>query len=347
MEYRENPMFGRRVFFLNPPLSVENSIIPSLKDEEYEVYIIREYSLAKPVLKANENAICFIFIDDELSLDAWFNFIKSFENDESLKSIFLGVISIKTKPKDQERFLMELKLPGGFVMLDKKMENVTQTLEGILKINGAKGVRKCIRLDLKDTKDVNGYFTNGSALYSLKLVDISALGFATVVPAKMAPLFQKGKVITNLSITMKRFSFVCSIVVLNASVKGDSCVVVMMFPSDTSMQIKRKIHDFVFETLELRYRIFLEGLNRDMTDYNIRIRADGEAAADDETVTDAEAVEDVQEITESEEVQAESEVKTEPVEEKPEEGKADSAPEVQTADSDKKDEPEAAKQNEV
>ena len=33
MEYRENPMFGRRVFFLNPPLSVENSVIPVLKDK--------------------------------------------------------------------------------------------------------------------------------------------------------------------------------------------------------------------------------------------------------------------------------------------------------------------------
>jgi len=64
MEYRENPMFGRKVFFLNPPLSIENFVVDGLKDEEYEVYIIREYSLAKPVLKHFENAICFIYIDD-------------------------------------------------------------------------------------------------------------------------------------------------------------------------------------------------------------------------------------------------------------------------------------------
>lgn len=276
MEYRENPMFGRRVFFLNPPLSVENSILPVLKSKDYEVYIIRESSCAKPVLKKNENAICFIFIDDELALDGWYNFIKSFETDPSLKSIFLGVMSYKAKPKEQENFMMNLKLPGGFVMLEKNLEQATATIEGILKINGAKGVRKCIRLELNDNNDVNGYFTNGSMLYSFKLVDISALGCAAVVSAKMAGIFQKGRVIQNVSITMKRYSFVCSIVVYNTKITNDSCLVVMMFNSDTSMNVRKKIHDFIYETLDIRHRIVLENIARDMTDYTVRQRVEGE-----------------------------------------------------------------------
>jgi len=309
MEYRENPMFGRRVFFLNPPLSIENSVLPVLKDQDYEVYVIREYASAKPVLKHHENAICFIFIDDELSLDAWFNFIKSFETDPELKSIFLGALSIKAKQKDQERFMMNLKLPGGFVMLEKNMEKTTETLEGILRINGAKGVRKCIRLELNDNNDVNGYFTNGSMLYSFRLVDISAIGFAAVVPAKMANIFQKGRVIPNVSITMKRYSFVCTIVVYNAKVTGDSCLVVMMLSPDTSVHVKKKIHDFIYEVLELRHRIFLENIVADMTDYNIRKKEPGEEDEPedlDETVENqgkeneasADEIEEVEEVEE-------------------------------------------------
>ena len=289
MEYRENPMFGRRVFFLNPPLSVENSIIPVLKDNNYEVYIIREYTCAKPILRMHENAICFIFIDDVLSFDAWFNFIKSFENDPSLQSIFLGVLSIKTKPKDQERFLMNLKLPGGFVLLEKNMEISEQAIEGILKINGALGVRKCIRLELSDNNDVNGYFTNGAMLYSFRLVNISELGFAAVIPAKMANVFQQGRVIPNVSITMKRFSFVCSIVVYKTVIVKDSCTVVAMLHPETSSAVKRKIHNFIYDTLEIRHRIVLESIARDMTDYNIRVRVEGE----EEVVEDAEAVEEI------------------------------------------------------
>ncbi len=288
MEYRENPMFGRRVFFLNPPLSVENSVIPVLKDKEYEVYIIREYNTAKPILRNHDNAICFIFVDDVLSMDAWYNFIKSFENDPSLQSIFLGVLSIKAKPKEQERFMMNLKLPGGFVILEKQMNNNAETIEGILNINGARGVRKCIRLELDDSNDVNGYFTNGTMLYSFRLVNISELGFAAMVPAKMGAIFQPGKVIPNVSITMKRFSFVCSIVVYKASmVKGSVLVVAMLHP-ETSAVVKKKIHDFLYDTLELRHRIVLENIARDMTDYNVRVRAEGE----EEEIAEAEEIEE-------------------------------------------------------
>lgn len=303
MEYRENPMFGRRVFFLNPPLSVENSVLPVLKDQDYEVYVIREYACAKPVLKLNENAICFIFIDDELTFDGWFNFIKSFETDDSLKSIFLGVLSLKAKPKDQEHFMMNLKLPGGFVMLEKNMETSTETIEGILKINGAKGVRKCIRLELKDNNDVNGYFTNGTMLYSFRLVDISSLGFAAVVPAKMGGYFQKGRVIPNVSITMKRYSFVCSIVVYNAKVTGDTCLVVMMLHPETSKNVRKKIHDFVYESLELRHRLVVEAIPRDFTDYSVRLKDPSEKEED--------AVEDAEELSEEVKDTAQSENKEE------------------------------------
>lgn len=200
MGYRENPIFGRKVFFLNPPLSIENNVVDNLKLLEYEVYIIREYNLAKPVLRNYGNSICFIYIDDEMPLESWFNFIKSFENDETLNKVFLGVLSYKTKPKEQEYFLMNLKLPGGFVRLDKKVEEISKQLEGILEINGAKGVRKVIRLDLKDSKDVNGYFNYGTILYSFRLVDISVMGFATITSAKMGQIFKKGSFIKNISI---------------------------------------------------------------------------------------------------------------------------------------------------
>ena len=135
MEYRENPMFGRKIFFLNPPLSIENGVAENLKEKEFEVYIIREYTLAKPLLRHYPNAICWIFIDDVLSFDAWYNFIKSFEYDDELKSIFIGILTARAKPKDQETFILNLKLPGGFVRLDQKGEEVTNQLIGILDLN--------------------------------------------------------------------------------------------------------------------------------------------------------------------------------------------------------------------
>ena len=269
MTYRENPLLGRKVFFLNPPLSIENYVIECLKGDDYEVYVIPDYTSAKPILRLYENAICFIFIDDGLTLEGWYNFIKSFEEDESLKSVFLGVISIKTKPKDQERFLMDLKLPGGFVMMDKKQEELYHQLDKILDINGARGVRKCIRLVVDESvKDVNGYFSYNGLLYSFKLVDISVLGFAAVTPVKMASIFIPGTVIKNVSFTMGRYSFVTNVIVLKKEIKDSNCTVIMLLDKKVAKSIKKDIHDFIYEILGRRHKDILNEVLRDMTNYN-------------------------------------------------------------------------------
>lgn len=314
MEYRENPLLGRKAFFLNPPLSVENYVIEALKSEEYEVYKISEVSCAKPVLRLFENAICFIFIDDVLSLDAWYNFIASFQDDPSLRSVFLGVLSVKTKPKDQERFLMSLKLPGGFVMLDKKIEETKNQLEGILKLNGAKGIRQCVRLELKDSKDVNGYFSLGSQLFSFRLVDISPMGFAAVMPARMAKYFKKGNFLNNVSITMGRYSFVCSISIYGVKLAGDECILVALLVDGTSKEVLQKIHNFVFENLDKRMKDIIASVNQDFTDYNVRYKDDGE-----------EEVENAEEVKEGDASKSEN-----PSEDGPGESETTSDPEKQS-----------------
>jgi len=264
-----------------------------------------------------------------LSVDGWYNFIKSFETDEDVKTVFLGVLTLKAKPKLQEKFLMDLKLPGGFVMLDQKPEDVFKQLEGILNINGAKGVRKVIRLDLKDTRDVNGYFSNGSTLYSFRLVDISSLGFAAVTPARMSAVFKKGSFLKNVSVTMGRYSFVCTIMIYSTKIVGDSCTVVAVFADTTPVQIRKKIHDFVYDTLEIRNRIFMEDLPHDFTDYNSKPIV----FADDENADD---VEEVEEVGEDGKEKSDGEPKPEG------ESKTDSEPEAEEKSEDVKTDAEAA-----
>ena len=124
MENRENPIFGRKVFFLNPTLSIQNVFVRKLQDLEYEVYTIEHYYDAKPVLSEYEDSICFINIDDQLTYKQWFNFIKSFEKDSSLETVFLGVISEKIRPHEKEEFLLKTKLAG---VTGLKAQGVTAT----------------------------------------------------------------------------------------------------------------------------------------------------------------------------------------------------------------------------
>ena len=285
MEYRENPKFGRKIFFLNPPLLVDNYMKDNLTDDEFEVYAISDYQLAKAALRHYENAICFIYIDDDLSMDGWYNFIKSFEIEEGLQSIFLGVMSYKAKPKDKERFLMNLKLPGGFIDLNQKPADLYAQVSGILTINGAKGIRKVIRLDLLDN-NVLGYFSHNNALIPFTLKDISTLGFAARAPLNIVDHFVNGRRIDNVSLTMGRYSVMCSIVIYNKKIENGACTVVAIFDDKLPKEDYKKIHDFIYATLAERNAEFMKNLTRDYANYEtMKFGGDPEPAkdADDKT----------------------------------------------------------------
>ena len=311
MEYRENPKFGRKIFFLNPPLLVDNYMKDNLTDDEFEVYAISDYQLAKAALRHYENAICFIYIDDDLSMDGWYNFIKSFEIEEGLQSIFLGVMSYKAKPKDKERFLMNLKLPGGFIDLNQKPADLYAQVSGILTINGAKGIRKVIRLDLQDN-NVLGYFSHNNALISFTLKDISTLGFAARAPLNIVDHFVNGRRIDNVSLTMGRYSVMCSIVIYNKKIENGACTVVAIFDDKLPKEDYKKIHDFIYATLAERNAEFMKNLTRDYANYEtMRFDVDPEPAKDaDDKTENGEAKTEGQAKTEGE-AKIEGKVKTE------------------------------------
>ena len=73
--------------------AIKKDIISNLRKKEYEVYIIESFRDAKNLLRKNPDSVLFINIDAQLSIGAWFNFLRSFYKEESLKTIQATVIS--------------------------------------------------------------------------------------------------------------------------------------------------------------------------------------------------------------------------------------------------------------
>src|SRR5574344_321425 len=265
---RENPIYGRKVFFLNPTLAINKFIVEKLRDLEYESYCIDDYRDAKPILRKSEDAICFINIDDQLSIREWFNFIKSFETDPTLQSIFIGVLSTRARKSDKETFIMNTKLPGGFVVLNGHLEDTLKNLIGILNINGAKGKRKFIRLDCPDRTDINGYVASGSKLYSFRLISISSQGFICVAPLDMAFLFKPKTLLKNVSLTVERINVIFSTVVVNVQLNANACIVIMLMTKGTSAEVKSIIKKYIFKVLDSQYKAFYTSSMKDMEDYS-------------------------------------------------------------------------------
>lgn len=267
IETREHPKFGRKVFFLNPPMSITSYVMDSLKEEQLEVYSIYDYRVAKQVLEFNPDSICFIFIDDELPLRGWYNFIQSFEDNEKLKSIFLGAISARIRPKDRENFLMNLKLPCGFVSLSGNINEVYQNLSGILKINGAKGNRQYVKLDCKDDLVVTGYFAEKLRLYQFIVSNMSTAGIAIKMPVSQGYNFVKNSVIDNICINIGKKTAVCAGLIFDVRIIDNVATAIILFTKQTPNDQRKSIRNFIFEKLQERFDLIQNNLNPDITNY--------------------------------------------------------------------------------
>lgn len=299
MEHRDLPALGRKVFFLNPPLSITTYVYDCLKEAQYEVYFIDNYTEAKPVLRLYPDALCFIFIDDQLSLREWYNFIQSFEGDESLKSIFLGVISARIRPADKEKFLMNLKLPGGFVMLGGPVAELYTTIKGILDVNGAMGKRRYLRLDNTRETDISGYLASGFRLYQFSIDTISTAGFTCKMDLKNGFAFTKNMVVQNICINLGRRTVVCTAAVFEVRQTPNETIAILLFTKETDKQSRVAIRNYIYQSLASHMHSIIKSQRPDNENYKDKV---SEKASEDETINSIEANEILNNIEDAQEV---------------------------------------------
>ena len=308
----ENPIIGRKIFFVNPPLYVENYLQPELKQHEYEAYVIKDYKYTKNALRKFPDALCFIFIDDELSYDEWFNFIQSFQKDEKLKTIFVGLMSAIIPNPVKERFMLNLSLPGGFIMLNEiKGAALIENIIGILELNGAKGRRKYIRLDCNGNVLINGYFANQTQLLQVSIANISSVGFTCYFPKSYGTALTKNMLVPSFSITLGRRSIVTPSVVFNVkSVDENNYFAVLLFLKQVGADDRKVIKNFIFEQLVQRFENLIYSLPPDVDDYSNRgvkaaeaaVDSDGSASSEKTEASDSEEnIEEAEEILEADE----------------------------------------------
>ena len=268
MESRENPLFGRKIFFVNPNFNIEKYLIDFLRKNEYEVYIIKDYRKAKKILSVYPDSMCFIDIDEELSYSEWFNYMKSFAVIPELQGIYLGIVTQTASWEDKDKFLMNIRLPGGFTVITKQ-EKLIENFAKILDLNGAKGRRKYLRLDTRNERDVSGYMTLGGKLYTVNIKDISSVGFAITYKQELTGLFQKNTLIRNLCLSAGRKSMVCSCIIFNTQINPDGTAMsVLMLTNENPESTKTYIRDYIFQKFDAKMNTLIENVEKDDTRYN-------------------------------------------------------------------------------
>ncbi len=297
----ESVDLGKKIFFLNPPYDFKKLIIPMLSDLEYEIYILSDYKYAKEALRNNPDSICFVCIDGEISIEHWYNFVVSFNNDPSLSSIFLGVMSAYAGASDRNHFLLNASIPAGFISLAAKKDELVNKLVGILKINNAKGVRKYVRADCATDELISVHCEVNDAIFPLHIDNISSAGLLCSASPKIAASFSPNMLLKEFFLILRKQKIKCHTVVLKTFISNEKLFIVLLFTKGLSYNSKAIIQSYIRYFLQTTLDQTLTDAKPDDTDYSklqtAAIGAEGEDAflisVDEEEVIFADEIEEV------------------------------------------------------
>ena len=261
------PIFGRKIFFVAPPVNVHPYVTGKLRENEYEVYVIPEYRFAKSVLRNNPDSIVFFNIDDSsLGLKAWFNFIKSFQDDDVLKTCKLGVLSSRSRSKDKEKFLVENNLSAGYIKTAVGNTELLDSIKEMLNLNMAKGKRQYVRANTGNDPSAQVVCEKDGQMLTMQLLDISSVGFACKLDSSYNSLFVKNSLLKNFTLRMGTKQVTSTALIFTIKEGSEFSTLVLLFvPALLLPQGKKAIQDYCAETLEKT--TFANGNVEDIEDY--------------------------------------------------------------------------------
>ncbi len=268
MESNESVDLGKKVFFLNPPFDFKKIIVPVLSDKEYEVCVINSYKHAKAILRAHKDSVCFVCIDGEMPIDHWYNFIVSFNDDETLSTIFLGVMSAHARTSDKNHFLLNASIPAGFISLVAKKDDLISTIEGILRINNAKGVRKYVRVDCGSDKLISAQCILAGSQHIFRIENISSAGLLCTAPTNLAPAVTANMLLKDFLLNLRSQKIRCNTVVLKSFINNGKLFIVLLFTKGLPFNAKASIQAYIRFFLQNTIETVLATTHPDQTDYS-------------------------------------------------------------------------------
>lgn len=267
MEKNSRSFSGRKIFFINPNLAVENSLIARLQTMEYEVYTLKDYRAAKNLFAKIKDGICFISPDSEMDKNGWKNFIKYFENDETYKNFDFGIVSEMIPENKKEEFTKDLKLTAGFFSTLVNEDTVRNLIKSLDKLE-AKGMRKNIRVNcIADQKSELYWFTKDKKMFRCKLIDLSTAGIAAKLPLSQAKAVFVNQLISDATLVLDGKQLPVCVKVTGIKAANDILLVIMMYGMNSPVSTQNQIRSYVNEKLKLNLEQQIRTLAPDKTKY--------------------------------------------------------------------------------
>ena len=263
----EKSVFGRKVFFITPSLTIETQILNRLRLLEYEVYVIDDYKKAKPLLRKNPDSICYVCISSQLVLSGWHNFMKSFENESVFSPLDMGIITSYIPEERRNEFLSELQYDAGYIVEDKSADDLLHEIIKNLDKLEAKGIRKYVRASCVAETQADLLWIKDNRMFKLKIIDISSVGVAAKLSTSQANSVFINQMVNACTINLRTNQILVDIKISAIKAAGDFLLVVIMFASSTPQDSITKIRDYIATNLQESIDSSIKPADLDRTDY--------------------------------------------------------------------------------
>ena len=241
-------LFGKKVFFLNPP-GVLSDVVAALNANEFEIYLVYDHKKLARYLSKKPEAILFVNIDEGLSEPEWEAWIRSVKQNPATASVGLGVVTMLNDADLSRKYLMDIGLTCGFVILKIGAAKTTDILLKTLEANEARGRRKYIRSACPSgTADLTVLAED--ATLRGNIMDISIVGMAVWFDSPDA--IPVGARLKEIQLTLRGVRiFVNGVVVGKRTAEGEAAVHVVLFePGSLSDEKKDKLRSYIRRVLQ-------------------------------------------------------------------------------------------------
>ena len=140
----EPSALGKKVFFLYPP-PVLSEVLQELINKEFEVYLAKDHVRLRRVLAKSPDAIVFLDLDEGLDEAGWEAYVRGLRADPITAGVGIGVLTLTDDVALREKYLMDIQVQCGFVILKIGAAKTAEILVRTLDANEARGRRKFVR----------------------------------------------------------------------------------------------------------------------------------------------------------------------------------------------------------
>jgi len=220
-------------------------VADKLAEQEFEVYLVRDHARLKRVLAREPDAVVFVNLDDGLDETGWESYIRSLRNDEKTAQVGVGIVTLNEDKTLMQKYLMEIGLPCGYVILKIGSAKTTEILSKTLEANEARGRRKFVRAACPPGTAQFVVEFDGSTRRG-EVSDISSAGAAIAFDDGLR--LKAGTVLRSLQLSVKGARFIADgFVVAQRAAEGETSTLVVMFdPASLDDNKRERIRSLVF-----------------------------------------------------------------------------------------------------